>query len=197
MTDTLTTAQTTGLPGAAAKPPYKHLYLVDGSGYIFRAFFAIPPRMTSHGLQTNAAFGFTNMLIKLLRESDADGIAVVFDASGECFRNEIYPAYKAQRDEPPAELVPQFAMIREATRAFSLPCIEKEGFEADDIIATYARQAQEAGVEVTIVSSDKDLMQLVGPGVTMLDPIKNRLIGVEEVREKFGVTPDKVVEVQA
>ncbi len=182
---------------AAGKPPYRHLYLVDGSGYIFRAFFAIPPRMTAGGLHTNAAFGFTNMLIKLLRESDADGIAVIFDASGESFRNEIYPAYKAQRDEPPEELVPQFTMIREATRAFNLPCIEKEGFEADDIIATYARRARDAGIEVTVVSSDKDLMQLVGPGITMLDPIKNRTIGPEEVREKFGVDPDKVVEVQA
>ncbi|SMF63416.1 DNA polymerase I [Tistlia consotensis] len=189
--------ETTAAAQTAGKPPYRHLYLVDGSGYIFRAFFAIPPRMTSHGLHVNAAFGFTNMLIKLLRESDADGIAVIFDASGESFRNALYPAYKAQRDEPPDELVPQFAMIREATRAFNLPCIEKQGFEADDIIATYARQAREAGIDVTVVSSDKDLMQLVGGSVTMLDPIKNRPIGVEEVREKFGVTPDKVVEVQA
>ena len=177
--------------------PLKHLYLVDGSGYIFRAYFAIPPRNTSDGTPTNATFGFTNMLIKLLRESDADGLAVIFDAGSRSFRNEIYGEYKAHRPEPPEDLIPQFAMIREATRAFNLPCIELENYEADDIIATYAKQAREAGIEVTIVSSDKDLMQLVGEGVTMLDPMKDRSIGPDEVVEKFGVPPEKVVEVQA
>ena len=177
--------------------PLKHLYLVDGSGYIFRAYFAIPPRNTSDGTPTNATFGFTNMLIKLLRESDADGLAVIFDAGSRSFRNEIYGEYKAHRPEPPEDLIPQFQMIREATRAFNLPCIELENYEADDIIATYAKQAREAGVEVTIVSSDKDLMQLVGEGVTMLDPMKDRSIGPDEVVEKFGVPPEKVVEVQA
>jgi len=178
-------------------PPLKHLYLIDGSGYIFRAYFAIPPRSTSGGIPTNAAFGFTNMLIKLLRESDCDGLAVVFDHSAHSFRNEIYDLYKAQRPDPPEDLIPQFAMIREATRAFALPCIEKQGYEADDIIATLARQAREAGIRVTVVSSDKDLMQLVAEGVEMLDPIKQKPIGPAEVMEKFGVAPDRVVDVQA
>ena len=180
-----------------ATRPYKHLYLVDGSGYIFRAYYAIPPRSTAGGVPTNATFGFTNMLIKLLRDSDADAVAVIFDASGRSFRNDIYPEYKANRDEPPEDLVPQFAAIREATRAFNLPCIELENYEADDLIATYAKQAQEAGIEVTVVSSDKDLMQLVRDGVAMFDPMKNTPIGLPEVEAKFGVTPDKVVEVQA
>ncbi len=175
----------------------KHLFLVDGSGYIFRAYFAIPPRSTSTGIPTNAAFGFTNMLIKLLRDSECDGLAVVFDASSKSFRNEFYQDYKAHRPEPPEDLRPQFQMIREATRAFALPCLEMENYEADDIIATLARQAREAGWEVTIVSSDKDMMQLVGRGVGMLDPLKQRAIGPAEVVEKFGVAPDKVVDVQA
>ena len=185
-------------PAMATKDvPFKHLYLVDGSGYIFRAYYAIPTRNTTDGTPTNATFGFTNMLIKLLRESDADGIAVIFDASSESFRNEIYPDYKANRDEPPEDLVPQFAMVREATKALNLPCVEMLGYEADDLIATYARQAKAAGARVTIVSSDKDLMQLVEGGVDMLDPMKNKAIGPEEVAEKFGVGPDKVIEVQA
>ena len=178
-------------------PPYKHLYLVDGSGYIFRAYFAIPPRSTSDGTPTNATFGFTNMLIKLLRDSDADAIAVIFDASGRSFRNDIYPDYKANRPEAPEDLVPQFGAIREATRAFNLPCIELDNYEADDLIATYARLAENAGIKVTVVSSDKDLMQLVRDGVDMLDPMKNTPIGLNEVEAKFGVLPEKVVEVQA
>ncbi|MGD1879075.1 MAG: DNA polymerase I [Kiloniellaceae bacterium] len=177
--------------------PYKHLYLVDGSGYIFRAYFAIPPRSTSDGRPVNATFGFTNMLVKLLRDSDADAIAVIFDKSGKTFRNDIYPEYKAHRPEPPEDLIPQFAAIREATRAFNLPCSELENYEADDLIATYARLAKAAGIEVTIVSSDKDLMQLVDGGIAMLDPMKDRLIGRDEVVEKFGVQPEKVVDVQA
>ncbi len=177
--------------------PYKHLYLVDGSGYIFRAYFAIPPRSTSDGTPVNATFGFTNMLIKLLRDSDADGIAVIFDKSSKSFRNEIYGQYKAHRPDPPEDLIPQFAAIREATRAFNLPCIEMEGYEADDLIATYARQAKEAGAEVTVVSSDKDLMQLVDGGIAMLDPMKDKAIGPDQVMEKFGVPPEKVVDVQA
>ncbi|HMA13189.1 MAG TPA: DNA polymerase I, partial [Kiloniellaceae bacterium] len=162
-----------------------------------RAYFAIPPRNTSTGIPTNATFGFTNMLVKLLRESDADAIAVIFDASAKTFRNDIYPEYKAHRPEPPEDLIPQFKAIREATRAFNLPCVELEGYEADDLIATYARQAKAAGAEVTVVSSDKDLMQLVDGGISMLDPIKERKIGRDEVVEKFGVQPEKVVDVQA
>ncbi len=180
-----------------AEPPFKHLYLIDGSGYIFRAYFALPPISRSDGTPTNAAYGFTNMLIKLLRESDADGLAVVFDAGKKSFRNEIYQEYKAHRPEPPEELIPQFAMIREATRAFNLPAIEMENYEADDIIATYARRARDAGIRVTIVSSDKDLMQLLEPGIDMLDPIKNRVIGPDEVKEKFGVEPSRMVDLQA
>ena len=175
----------------------KHLYLIDGSGFIFRAYFAIPPQSTSKGLPTNAAFGFTNMLVKLMRDSDADGAAVIFDKARKSFRNEIYPDYKAQRPDAPEDLVPQFEMVREATRAFNLPCIEMDNYEADDLIASYVRLAREAGSEVTIVSSDKDLMQLVGPGVVMADPMKSRTIGPEEVAEKFGVPPEKVVDVQA
>jgi DNA polymerase-1 len=177
--------------------PFKHLYLIDGSGYIFRAYFAIPPRMSSDGTPTNATFGFSNMILKLLRESDADGIAVVFDKGKTSFRNDFYPEYKAHRPDPPEDLVPQFEMIREATRAFNLPCIEMENYEADDIIATYARRAAAAGIEVTIISSDKDLMQLVGDGIVMMDPMKNQPIGPDEVVAKFGVPPEKVVEVQA
>jgi DNA polymerase-1 len=175
----------------------RHVYLVDGSGYIFRAFHALPPMTRPDGTPVNAVYGFTSMLLKLLSESDADCIAVIFDAAEKTFRNEFYPAYKAQRPEPPEELIPQFALIREATRALSLPSIEQDGYEADDLIATYARLAREKGAKVTIVSSDKDLMQLVRDGIEMLDPIKNKPIGPAEVVEKFGVPPDKVVDVQA
>ena len=181
----------------------KHLYLVDGSGYIFRAFHAIPVSafVRSDGVHTNAVNGFCNMVLRLIESAQADGaadyLAVIFDASSETFRNEIYPDYKANRDEPPEELRPQFGLIRDATRAFGLPSIEMQGFEADDLIATYARIAVEAGIDVTIVSSDKDLMQLVRDGVRMHDPMKDRPIGPDEVMEKFGVSPDKVVDVQA
>ncbi len=186
----------TGAPETNAATP-RHVYLVDGSGYIFRAFHALPPMTRPDGTPVNAVYGFTNMLLKLLGETDADCVAVIFDAGRATFRNEIYPQYKAQRPDPPDELIPQFGLIREATRAFNLPCIEQEGYEADDLIATYAKQARERGAKVTIVSSDKDLMQLVRDGVEMLDPIKNRAIGPAEVQEKFGVPPGKVVEVQA
>ncbi|MGE5545476.1 MAG: DNA polymerase I [Solirubrobacterales bacterium] len=174
-----------------------HLYLVDGSGFIFRAFHALPPMTRGDGTPINAVYGFTNMLLKLLNDTDADAIAVIFDAARKTFRTDIYPEYKAHRPPPPEELVPQFPLIREATRAFNVPCIEQEGFEADDLIATYARQALRAGGRVTIVSSDKDLMQLVDDGIEMLDPIKNKTIGAAEVVEKFGVPPAKVVDVQA
>jgi DNA polymerase-1 len=178
-------------------PPLKHLYLVDGSGYIFRAFFALPPMTRPDGTPVNAVFGFTKMLMKLIADSDADAVAVIFDAGRKSFRNDIYPEYKAHRPDPPEELIPQFALIREATKAYNLPAIEIQGYEADDIIATYAEMARAQGIEVTIVSSDKDLMQLVNDGIVMLDPMKNRQIGHDEVVEKFGVGPEKVVEVQA
>ena len=180
---------------AADVPTY---YLVDGSGFIFRAFHTIPMRVRKgDGLPTNAVYGFASMVMRLLADINADHIAVVFDASSHTFRNEIYPDYKANRSDPPEELVPQFPLIREATAAFGLPCIEVEGYEADDIIATYCRLARVAGAKVVVVSSDKDLMQLVGDGVTMFDPMKNRPIDVDEVAEKFGVSPSLVVDVQA
>ncbi|CUW37477.1 DNA polymerase I [Magnetospirillum sp. XM-1] len=175
----------------------RHVTLIDGSGFIFRAFHGLPPMTRADGTPVNAVYGFTTMLMKLLSDSDADHVAVIFDSSRKTFRSDIYPEYKAHRPPAPEELVPQFPLVREATRAFDLPAVELEGFEADDLIATYARLAVEAGARVTIVSSDKDLMQLVGPGVEMYDPMKNRAIGEAEVREKFGVPPDKVVDVQA
>jgi len=176
----------------------KTYYLIDGSGYIFRAFHALPMMMRkSDGLPVNAVYGFTNMLIRLLADLDADHLAVIYDKSERSFRKEIYPAYKAQRPEPPEELVPQFPLIRATSEAFNLPGVEVEGFEADDIIATYCRMAREEGSRVIIVSSDKDMMQLVGDGVTMLDPIKNKPIDAAEVMEKFGVAPDRVIDVQA
>lgn len=173
------------------------LYLVDGSGFIFRAFHALPPMTRPDGTPVNAVFGFTNMLLKLATDFHAGQIAVVFDAERKNFRNDIYAEYKANRDEPPEELIPQFALIREAAEAFGLPAMELEGYEADDLIATYARQAQARGQKVVIVSSDKDLMQLVDDGIVMYDPIKLKEIGPAEVEEKFGVPPAKVTEVQA
>lgn len=149
------------------------------------------------GTPVNAVYGFTTMMMKLLNETDADHVAVIFDAARKTFRSDIYPAYKANRPPAPEELVPQFPLIRDATRAFNVPAVEQEGFEADDLIATYATQAVAQGARVTIVSSDKDLMQLVGDGVEMMDPLKGRTIAAEQVVEKFGVPPDKVVDVQA
>jgi DNA polymerase-1 len=178
-----------------------HLYLIDGSGYIFRAYHALPPlTRKSDGLPVGAVTGFCNMLHKMLTGFGTAGpthLAVIFDYSGKSFRNDMYPEYKAHRPPAPEDLVPQFPLIRRATRAFGLPSVEMEGYEADDLIATYATQAAEAGATVTVVSSDKDLMQLVGGGVDMLDPMKNKAIGPDEVREKFGVGPDRVVDVQA
>ena len=173
-------------------------YLVDGSGFIFRAFHALPAmNRKSDGVPINAVYGFTGMLLKLIADIQADHIAVIFDAKQENFRNDIYPDYKANRSETPEELIPQFPLIREATEAFNLPQLELEGFEADDIIATYCRLARERGDKAVVVSSDKDLMQLVGDGVAMMDPMKNKDIGPAEVEEKFGVSPDKVIDVQA
>lgn len=177
--------------------PLKHVYLVDGSGFIFRAFHALPPMSSPQGIPVNAVFGFVTMLMKLLTDTDADHVAVIFDAGRATFRNEIYPDYKAHRPDPPEELIPQFPLIRDAVRAFNVACVEQPGYEADDLIATYAKLAAEKGAKVTIVSSDKDLMQLVGGLVGMFDPMKNREIGPDQVFEKFAVPPDKVVDVQA
>ncbi|BDA86939.1 DNA polymerase I [Aureimonas sp. SA4125] len=182
-----------------------HLFLVDGSAYIFRAYHALPPlTRKSDGVPVGAVAGFCNMLWKLVEESRDTSVgvvpthfAVIFDHSSTTFRNELYDQYKANRTAPPEDLVPQFALIREAVRAFDLPCIEKKGFEADDLIATYTRLAVEAGGDVTIVSSDKDLMQLVGPSVILYDQMKDKRLGPEEVKEKFGVYPDKMIDLQA
>ena len=179
-----------------------HLHLIDGSAYIFRAYHALPPlTRKSDGLPVGAVAGFCNILFRYLegnKSGDAPThVAVIFDHSSKTFRNEIYPQYKANRPELPEDLRPQFPLTRDATRAFNIACIETEGFEADDIIATLACRAREAGGQVTIISSDKDLMQLVGDGVGMLDPMKNKLVGPDEVFEKFGVAPDRVVDVQS
>lgn len=179
-----------------------HLHLIDGSAFIFRAYHALPPlTRKSDGLPVGAVAGFCNMLYRYIEANTGNDApthaAVIFDYSGKTFRNDLYPAYKANRPPAPEELVPQFPLTREATRAFNVSCIEIEGFEADDIIGTLSCQAREAGARVTIISSDKDLMQLVGGGVEMLDPMKNKRIDREGVEEKFGVGPERVVDVQA
>jgi DNA polymerase-1 len=187
---------------SAATKSGDHVFLVDGSSYIFRAYHALPPlNRKSDGLQVNAVLGFCNMLWKLLRDMPPGDkpthLAIIFDKSEVTFRNELYPDYKAHRPPAPDDLIPQFALIREAVKAFDLPCLEQGGFEADDLIATYVREAVERGATATIVSSDKDLMQLVTDRVTMYDTMKDRRLGIPEVIEKFGVPPEKVVEVQA
>lgn len=198
-------------PKAAAKggaskdnplKPKDHVFLVDGSGYIFRAYHALPPlTRKSDGLQVNAVLGFCNMLWKLLQDMKPEDkpthLAVVFDKSEKTFRTEMYDQYKANRDAPPDDLIPQFPLVREAVKAFDIPCLEQAGFEADDLIATYARLACGAKATCTIVSSDKDLMQLVNDCVTMYDTMKDKRIGRAEVIEKFGVPPEKVIEVQS
>ncbi len=198
------TSETAATKPATVKPLAKgdHVFLVDGSSYIFRAYHALPPlNRKSDGLQVNAVLGFCNMLWKLIRDMPPDNrpthLAIIFDKSEVTFRNKLYPEYKAHRPAAPDDLIPQFALIRDAVRAFDLPSIEQGGFEADDLIATYVREAGERGATATIVSSDKDLMQLVTEQVTMYDTMKDRRLGIAEVIEKFGVPPNKVVEVQA
>jgi DNA polymerase-1 len=208
---TLTSSKKSARPAAACSVPDgeavpvakgSHVYLIDGSGYIFRAFHALPPlTRPSDGLPVGAVHGFSAMLWKLLGDSKLSDrpthLAVIFDASERSFRNEVYKEYKAHRPPAPEELVPQFPLIRDAVKAFNVACLEQDGYEADDLIATYAVQAAKAGADVTIISSDKDLMQLVQPGITMFDTMKNKRIGADEVMEKFGVPPDKVIDVQA
>ncbi len=182
--------------------PRQRLYLIDGSGYIFRAYHALPPLTRKRdGLPIGAVSGFCNILNRFLEEAQVDGalshLAVIFDTARLTFRSTIYPEYKAHRPPPPEDLVPQFPLTREAVTAFNVAYIEKEGFEADDIIATLACQGADAGIEVVIVSSDKDLMQLVRPGISMFDPVKQKPINEAEVREKFGVGPDKVIDIQS
>ena len=175
----------------------QRLILVDGSGYIFRAFYALPPMSREDGTPVNAVFGFTSMLLKLSEDMEGENILVVFDAARTTFRNEIYKEYKANRSEPPEELVPRFDLIKKATTAIGLKSLEVENYEADDIIATYVKIAKKENIETLVISSDKDLMQLIQDGVSLYDPMKNIKIGPEAVFEKFGVSPDKVIDVQA
>ena len=179
-----------------------HLFLIDGSGYIFRAYYALPPLYRkSDGLPTGAVNGFCNMIYKLVEDTNRDvkpsHIAVIFDSARKTFRNDIYKDYKANRGEPPEDLIPQFQIIKDSVKAFGIQSIELPGFEADDIIATYARIGNEKGWQVSIVSSDKDLMQIVDRNISLIDTMKNKSIGPDEVIEKFGVEPKKVIDVQA
>ena len=182
-----------------------HFYLIDGSGYIFRAYYALPPlTRKSDGLPTGAVSGFCSMLFKLLEDSKSkenlqkpSHFAVIFDSARKTFRNEIYKDYKANRAEAPDDLAPQFDYIRKSVLAFNLPSVELTNYEADDLIATYTNMILKVGAKVTIVSSDKDLMQLYKKGVRIYDPMKNKFINDEDVQKKFGVTADKVIDVQA
>ena len=182
-----------------------HFYLIDGSGYIFRAYYALPPlTRKSDGMPTGAVSGFCNMLFKLLEDSKSSEnlqkpthFAVIFDSARKNFRNEIYSDYKANRSDAPEDLIPQFDFIRKSVLAFNLPSIELLNYEADDLIATYVEQILLAGAKVTIVSSDKDLMQLYKKDVRIYDPMKNKFITQEDVKSKFGVTPEKVIDVQS
>ena len=182
-----------------------HFYLVDGSGYIFRAYYALPPlSRKSDGLPTGAVSGFSNMLFKLLEESRSDEsenkpthFAVIFDSARKNFRNDIYSEYKANRTEAPEDLAPQFEYIRKSVKAFNLPSIELTNYEADDLIATYAKKIIKAGAKATIISSDKDLMQLVSGNIRLYDPMKSKVLGEKEVIEKFGVKPHQVIDVQS
>ena len=175
----------------------KKVVLIDGSGYIYRAYYALPSMTGLDGKPVNAVYGFCSMMMKLIKEMPADYRAVVFDASRKTFRMDIFPDYKGTRKETPEDLIPQFPLLRQAVDAFDVAQVEMEGFEADDLLATYSRMAHEKGADVTIVSADKDLMQLVGTGVTIYDPMKQRTVEADQVIEKFGVTPDKVVDVQS
>lgn len=172
----------------------KKIALIDGYGFVFRAFHSLPPLTRPDGTPVGAVYGFTNMLIKLLAGLNVTHAAVVFDSGSKTFRNDIYPAYKANRPPCPEELIPQFSIVRESAESLNLSILEKIGFEADDIIATIAKKAEAEGYEVLIVSSDKDLMQLVGENIHMYDSMKNRMIGIEQVIEKFEVGPKKVLD---
>ena len=182
-----------------------HFYLIDGSGYIFRAYYALPPlTRKSDGMPTGAVSGFCNMLFKLLEDSKSKDnkdkpshFAVIFDSARKNFRNEIYSDYKANRSDAPDDLIPQFDYIRKSVSAFNLPSIELINYEADDLIATYSEMVLNEGAKVTIISSDKDLMQLYKKNVRIYDPMKNKFITQEDINNKFGVTPDKIVDVQA
>jgi len=175
----------------------KNLFLIDGSGFIFRAFYALPPLTNSQGIPINAVYGYCNMILNIYEKFKPEQMIVVFDTKKKTFRSDIYKEYKSNRTDPPEELIPQFSIIRDATDALQIPRLEIDGYEADDIIATYTKQAEEKGVSVTIISSDKDLMQLVNKNTKMYDSMKDKFIGVKEVKEKFGVEPSKIIDVQA
>ncbi|MGB1360837.1 MAG: DNA polymerase I [Alphaproteobacteria bacterium] len=175
----------------------KHLYLIDGSGFIFRAYYGYPSMSRPDGTPTNAVYGFCTMVTKLISQTDADYVAVIFDKARKSFRNEIYGDYKANRDDAPEDLIPQFGLIRDACKAYNIPAVDMDNYEADDLIATYAKMGEEMGAEVSIVSSDKDLMQLVNDKTTLFDAMKDKIIGRDEVFEKFGVYPEGVVDVQS
>lgn len=175
----------------------KRVCLIDGSGYIFRAFYALPPLTSPDGIPVNAVYGFTNMFMRLTQKIKCDYSLVLFDAKRQNFRNEIFPDYKGTRKEIPEDLIPQFDIIHQAVKALNLHYLDMEGYEADDLIATYADMALKAGCDVTVISADKDLMQLIRPGVEFYDPMKDKYFTPEDVREKFGVYPDRVVDVQA
>ena len=174
-----------------------NLILIDGSGYIFRAFYGLPSMTNENGVPVNAVFGFTKMLLKLIDDFKPIYVAVIFDVARKTFRNDLYDLYKANRSDPPEELIPQFSIIREATNAIGLPVVEMEGFEADDLIATYSNIAQKTNKKVIIISSDKDLMQLVDDNTILFDPMKQYWINDEQVFEKFGVYPNRVIDVQS
>jgi DNA polymerase-1 len=176
-------------------PPLKKFFLIDGSSYIFRAFFAIRGLSTAKGLPTNAAFGFTSMLLKVLRDHKPDGVAVVFDAKGPTFRTKLYPDYKAHRPSMPPDLAAQIPYIKKIVEGFRIPALEKEGYEADDLIGTIAKKAEKDGIKVVIVSGDKDLLQLVSKKVTALDTMKEAHKGLQEVKERFGVTPERLPDI--
>jgi len=175
--------------------PSPRLFLIDGSSYIFRAFFAIPPLSNAAGLPTNAIYGFTNILLKLLKQYQPEYVVVALDAGRETFRNEMFADYKSNRPEAPPELIPQFPYFRKVLDGLNVSLLELPGYEADDIIATLCDRMADKGCELVVVSSDKDLMQLVTDGIKLLDSAKDRWIGAEEVKGKFGVEPEKVVEV--
>ena len=171
--------------------------LVDGSGYIFRAFYALPPMNRSDGTPVNAVYGFLNMMMNLSQDNICSHVVVIFDAKRKNFRNDIYPAYKENRKETPPDLIPQFPLIRQAVESLNIPWLELEGYEADDLIATYTKLALNKGWNVRIISADKDLMQLKKDGVTVYDPMKKKIMTEEDVIKKFGVSPEKMTDVQA
>src|SRR4030042_3031514 len=173
----------------------KRFFLIDGSSYIFRAFYALKGLSTVKGIPTNASFGFTSMLLKVLRDPKPDGVAVIFDAKGPTFRTKLYADYKAHRPSVPPDLTAQIPYIKKIVEGFRIPALEKEGFEADDVMGTIAKKAEKDGIEVVIVTGDKDLLQLVSDRVTLLDTMKDSHKGLREVKERFGVTPERLPDI--